>query len=240
MVSISEKASSLGRKKDRDSKIIQQHWENIDRVKLLGRWVEVFNLNPQSLFDAGTKGKNANRIWDYMGFGPFEDQLAMELWLNSCAESNDPIYVGFKDKSTGIIGGMGSFMQIRPSTGVVEIGNIWLGIDWRNDVRGTESISLMMHYVLEALGYRRLEWKCNALNNLSRRAALRFGFRFEGEFLNHMIVKGRSRDTAWFSITDTEWPNIRVAHDSWLSSTNFDNFGRQKSSLSTLTKSLWF
>ena len=106
-------------------------------------------------------------------------------------------------------------------------------------VQATEVLSLKMRHVLETLGYRRLEWKCNALNAASRAAALRLGFRYEGIFLNHVIVKGRSRDTAWFSLTQEEWPAVREAHARWLAPDNFDAQGGQKCSLSDLTRALW-
>ena len=133
---------------------------------------------------------------------------------------------------------MGSFMEIRQAAGVGEIGNIWFGRAWQRDIRATEVLSMMMHHVLETRGYRRLEWKCNALNAGSRSAALRLGFRYEGLFLNHLIVKGRSRDTAWFSLTDEEWPAVREAHAQWFAPKNFDAGGRQKTSLSELTRAL--
>ena len=130
-------------------------------------------------------------------------------------------------------------MEIRTAAGVGEIGNIWFGRVWQRDIRATEVLSLMMHHVLETRGYRRLEWKCNALNAGSRSAALRLGFRYEGTFLSHLIVKGRSRDTAWFSLTDEEWPAVRAAHAQWFAPGNFDADGRQKASLSELTRALW-
>ena len=145
----------------------------------------------------------------------------------------------YRDRSTGALGGMGSFMEIRQAAGVGEIGNIWFGRAWQRDIRATEVLSMMMRHVLETRGYRRLEWKCNALNAGSRSAALRLGFRYEGLFLNHMIVKGRSRDTAWFSLTDEEWPAVREAHEHWFAPENFDADGAQRVSLSELTRALW-
>ena len=130
-------------------------------------------------------------------------------------------------------------MRIKPSNGVAGIGNIWFRQSWQQDVRGTEVLSLMMHHVLETCAYRRREWKCNALNTKSRSSALRLGFRYEGIFLNHMIVKGRNRDTAWFSIIQEEWPAVHTAHARWLAPKNFNTKGQQKCSLSELTRELW-
>ncbi len=163
----------------------------------------------------------------------------MRAWLDDCAASKDPVFVVYRDRATGRLGGMGSFMEIRPAAGVAEIGHIWFGRAWQRGARVTEVLSLMMRRVLDAGGYRRLEWKCDAHNAASRAAALRLGFRYEGTFLNHMIVKGRNRDTAWFSITQEEWPPVREAHDHWLLPENFDDQGRQKRALSDLTRALW-
>lgn len=145
----------------------------------------------------------------------------------------------FRDKTTGQLGGMGCFMRIQPVYGVVEMGRIWFALSWQDDVRATEALSLMMYHVLETKAYRRLEWKCDALNTASRFAASRLGFRYEGIFLNHMIIKGRNRDTAWFSLTQEEWPSVRAAHARWLSPENFNSEGRQKCSLRELTRALW-
>ena len=125
-------------------------------------------------------------------------------------------------------------MRITPEFGVIEIGNIWFGPTLQRTAAATEAIYLLARHAFDDLGYRRLEWKCDALNAASRRAAERFGFTFEGVFRKHMIVKGRNRDTAWYSITDQEWPAIRAGDEAWLAEDNFDGAGRQRRSLREL------
>ena len=122
-----------------------------------------------------------------------------------------------------------------PEHGAIEIGNIWFSPELQRTPAATETIFLLAKHAFDDLGYRRLEWKCNALNEPSRSAAIRFGFQFEGVFLNHRVVKGRNRDTAWFAITDQRWPAIRAAFEAWLSPENFDADGSQRSRLSELT-----
>ncbi len=238
-----ERASAAGRKSVGASKITPRIRENFQGVVLSGPRTSLEPVDAardtRDIFRAATEGKESERIWDYMGSGPFSAEAEVHDWLLGCAASEDPLFVVYRDRATGRLGGMGSFMEIRPSAGVAEIGHIWFGRAWQRDVRATEVLSLMMRHVLETCGYRRLEWKCNALNAASRTAALRLGFRYEGVFLNHMIVKGRSRDTAWFSLTQEEWPPVREAHARWLAPENFDARGRQRCALSDLTRALW-
>ncbi len=125
-------------------------------------------------------------------------------------------------------------MRMEPEHGVIEIGNIWFGTPMQRTTAATETIFLLARHVFEDLGYRRLEWKCNALNAASRRAAERFGFTFEGVFREHMVVKGRNRDTAWYAIVDRDWPVIREAFERWLEPANFDAGGAQRQSLGEL------
>jgi RimJ/RimL family protein N-acetyltransferase len=125
-------------------------------------------------------------------------------------------------------------MRIEPLHGVIEIGNIWFGTPLQRTVGATEAIFLLARNAFEGLGYRRLEWKCNALNAASRRAAERFGFTFEGVFRNHMVIKGRNRDTAWYAITDDQWPAIGAGFTAWLAEENFDARGRQRRALGEL------
>jgi RimJ/RimL family protein N-acetyltransferase len=134
--------------------------------------------------------------------------------------------------------GMASFLRIDPDNGVIEIGHIWFAPELQRTHKSTEAIYLMTATAFNELGYRRLEWKCDSLNVPSRKAADRFGFTFEGIFRQHMIVKGRNRDTAWFSMTDGEWPLRRAAFEAWLSPENFDEKGRQRRSLAALRASL--
>jgi RimJ/RimL family protein N-acetyltransferase len=133
---------------------------------------------------------------------------------------------------------MASYLNIVPANGSVEIGHIWFATPLRKTRAATDAIFLMCRYAFEHLGYRRLEWKCDALNEASKRAARRFGFSYEGTFRQHMVVKGRNRDTAWFALLDREWPAVRSAFECWLAPGNFDAAGRQRTALSALTAAL--
>ena len=243
MASEREQASAAGRRPIGNAEVAQSHWDGFEGSVLTGPGTIVEPVDPDrdaaDIYAIGIEGEEPDRIWDYLGYGPFAGVDAVHEWLAGCAASADPLFMVYRDRRTGRPGGMGSFMEIRQAAGVGEIGNIWFGRAWQRDIRATEVLSLMMHHVLETRGYRRLEWKCNALNAGSRSAALRLGFRYEGLFLNHLIVKGRSRDTTWFSLTDEEWPAVREAHARWFAPENFDADGRQKVSLSELTRGLW-
>jgi RimJ/RimL family protein N-acetyltransferase len=196
-----------------------------------GRYVRLEPVDPtrhaEDLF-ALSQGHEA--IWTYLGYGPFADLASFRTWLSGCAQSSDPLFVTIVDKVTGRASGMASFLRITPADGVIEIGHIWIAPAIQRTRQATEAIFLLMREAFE-LGYRRLEWKCNALNAPSRRAALRFGFTFEGIFRQHMIVKGRNRDTAWFAMLDHEWPPIRAAFERWLAPENFDAAGHERSKL---------
>jgi RimJ/RimL family protein N-acetyltransferase len=145
--------------------------------------------------------------------------------------STDPLYFTLVPTEDERPRGVASYMRITPELGVIEIGHIWFGVPLQRTTAATEAIYLLMRHVFDDLGYRRVEWKCNALNAPSRRAAERFGFTFEGVFRKHMVVKGRNRDTAWYAITDEEWPAIRRGFEEWLAAENKDREGRQKRSL---------
>ncbi|MFN5131120.1 MAG: GNAT family N-acetyltransferase [Burkholderiales bacterium] len=153
-----------------------------------------------------------------------------QFMIKACA-STDPMYVAVIRKEDGRCLGRQSLMRITPDHGVIEIGNILWGPDMAATRMATEAFFLHACYVFDTLGYRRFEWKCNVLNGPSRRAALRFGFRFEGVFRQHMIVKGQSRDTAWYGMLDHEWPQIKQHVERWLSPENFDDRGLQKTQL---------
>ena len=243
MVNEREIASATGRRSVGNTGVAKQHWNGLERIVLSGLRTSVepaeADRDATGIFAAATEGEKSKRIWDYLSYGPFSDKKELQNWLLSYASSTDPIFMIFRDKVTDQIGGMGSFMRIQPAYGVAEIGRIWFGLSWQNDTRATEALSLMMYHILETKAYRRLEWKCDVLNMASRSAALRLGFRYEGVFLNHMIVKGHNRDTAWFSLTHEEWPAVRAAHARWLAPDNFDTNGRQKCFLSDLTSALW-
>jgi RimJ/RimL family protein N-acetyltransferase len=170
-----------------------------------------------------------------MFYGPFADKPAFAAWLAEREKLADPFYYVVADK-TGRPLGLATLMSIRPDMRVIEVGNILLGPSLQRSPLATEAQFLLARYAFEMLGHRRYEWKCDALNAASRRAALRFGFAFEGTFRSHMIIKGRNRDTAWFAMTDADWPARKAAFERWLDPANFDAEGRQKARLSELNK----
>ncbi|MGH2863986.1 MAG: GNAT family N-acetyltransferase [Solirubrobacteraceae bacterium] len=175
-------------------------------------------------------------IWTYLADGPYEsvDHLRqMLLWAEG---SDDPHYFALVPAGDRLPLGWAAYMRITPEFGVIEIGHIWFAPRLRRTTAATEAIYLLARHAFEDLGYRRLEWKCDALNAASRRAAQRFGFAFEGVFRKHLIVKGRNRDTAWFAITDGDWPAIRRDYESWLAPENFDADGVQRRSLRDLAR----
>lgn len=164
-------------------------------------------------------------IWTYLPDGPYESVSHLRQTIEWAQASQDPLYFAIVREDRPL--GMASFLRIEPELGTIEIGHIWFGADLRRTTAATEAIYLLARHAFEDLGYRRLEWKCNALNAASRRAAERFGFTFEGIFRQHQVVKGRNRDTAWYAITDRDWPAIDAAFQAWLSPDNFDGEGRQ-------------
>jgi RimJ/RimL family protein N-acetyltransferase len=175
-------------------------------------------------------------LWQFLGYGPWPDVDAFRSWLRDCAAIHDPIFFAIRDCKSGRACGMASYLNIVPKNGSIEIGHIWLAPALQRTRAATEALFLLMRHAMDDLRYRRLEWKCNALNDASRRAARRLGFRFEGIFHQHMIVKGRNRDTAWYAIMDHEWPAVRANITAWLADDNFDAAGRQKRSLSEINR----
>ena len=175
-------------------------------------------------------------VWDYLFTGPYPDEESYLDYLREIQRSPDPLFFTIIHKGRNRAEGVASLMEIRPNTGVIEIGHINISTTLQNSIEATEALFLLMRHAMDDLAYRRLEWKCNSLNEGSRRAAARLGFSFEGIFYQHMTPKGRNRDTAWFSILDWEWPTIRDNFDRWLDSTNFDENGRQRLSLGDLNR----
>lgn len=163
------------------------------------------------LFRVGHDGPGAELLWTYMAYGPFESRDAMRDWLESCARTDDPLFFSVVERASGHRVGMCSFMSIAPEMQRVEIGHIWYAPPLQGSGISVEVAWMLLSEAFDRLGYRRVEWKCNALNERSRRAALKLGFTFEGVFRQHMIVKGRNRDSAWFSMLDREWPSARLA-----------------------------
>jgi RimJ/RimL family protein N-acetyltransferase len=175
------------------------------------------------------------RLWDYLPYGPFtDDREGFTRHLESQAASSDPCFYAVVDRDTDGASGVVSFLRIEPEHGAIEIGHVWFGGPLQRTPQATEAIFLLARHAFEALGYRRLEWKCDNANARSQAAARRFGFTAEGVFRQHMVVKGRNRDTAWFSILDGEWPAVGAAFRAWLAPENFDADGQQRASLAAL------
>lgn len=200
------------------------------RVILEGQFCRVEPLDPArhggQLF-AASMAPGAEDRFRYLFDSP-QDRAAFDGWLTRAAASEDPMFYGVIDLPSQRCEGRQAFMRITPEHGVIEIGSILWGPAIARTRVATEALFLFARYAFEELGYRRFEWKCNARNEPSMRAARRFGFTYEGVFRQHMVVKGQNRDTAWFAIVDTDWPSIRSAFEQWLAPTNFDPAGRQK------------
>ena len=173
-------------------------------------------------------------IWTYLPYGPFTSQASYYKWVREMAGMDDPWFWAVKDKETGRFCGVASYLRIKPESGSIEVGHINFAPSLQRTRAGTEAMYLMMKWAFEA-GYRRYEWKCNALNRLSRVAAQRLGFSYEGVFRQATISKGRNRDTAWFAAIDQEWPALKVAFEAWLAPSNFDANGQQIERLADLT-----
>ena len=172
-------------------------------------------------------------LWRYMFDPPPAGEQAFHENLSTKAAKQDQIFYTIVGNATSLPLGMASYLRIEPVHRVMEVGNIMYGPRLQRTPASTEAMYLMAKYAFDELGYRRYEWKCNALNGPSRSAALRLGFRFEGIFRQHMIIKGESRDTAWFAMLDSEWPEAKAAFERWLAPENFDELGRQKASLAS-------
>jgi RimJ/RimL family protein N-acetyltransferase len=177
------------------------------------------------------KGSQNDDLWLYMAYGPFESRDAFDAHLRKAEASQDPLFFAIVDRSSGLCTGHATLMRIDARNRVIEVGGSVFAPPLQRTRGATEAMYLLARYVFENLGYRRYEWKCNALNEPSRQAALRLGFSFEGIFRQHMIVKGKNRDTAWFSMLDSEWPARKQAFERWLHPANFDSDGRQKTPL---------
>jgi RimJ/RimL family protein N-acetyltransferase len=173
-------------------------------------------------------------IWTYLPDGPYAGRDEFAAMLTRAAASSDPLFLTIATLPDERPSGMASYLRMAPEHGAIEIGHIWFGPALQRTVAATEAIYLLAAHAFDALGYRRLEWKCNALNAASRSAAERFGFELEGVFRKHMVVKGRNRDTAWYAIVDDDWPAVRGAFEAWLAASNFDAAGVQRRSLREL------
>ncbi|RFC67449.1 MULTISPECIES: GNAT family N-acetyltransferase [Mesorhizobium] len=210
-----------------------------ERKVLEGQYVRLEPLSAarhgDGLYEAATVG-NADERFLWLGEYTPESRAAFQPWLEKVEASEDPLYFVVIDKPTGKVVGRQTLMRIDAPNGVIEIGNIHWGPLMQRRPAATEAQYLFMRYIFDELGYRRWEWKCNNRNEPSKSAALRFGFKSEGLFRQHMIIKGENRDTAWFSIIDKEWPALKKAYDGWLHPSNFDSGGIQKRRLEEFRK----
>ena len=210
------------------------------REAMQGALCRVEPLDPQrhgkSLYEANrldTEGRN----WTYLSYGPFERFDGYQAWLAESAASSDPLFFAIVDQASGNAVGVASYTRIDPRSGSIEVGHLNFSPLLQGRPAATEAMYLMMEQAF-GLGYRRYEWKANALNAPSRRAAERLGFSFEGIFRQAAVHKGRNRDTAWYAVIDRDWPALRGAFRRWLAPANFDAHGRQKIALSALTAAL--
>ncbi len=210
------------------------------RALLPGQHVRWEPLDPHrhvaDLYQASHGSDVALRIWDYLPAGPFADQAAFLAWLRTQAAMLERVCFALRTPEGGQAAGMASYMDIHPLDGVIEIGGIWFAPTLQRTRAATEALFLLLAHAMDDLGYRRMQWRCNSLNVKSRNAARRLGFRFEGVFHNHMVVKGMNRDTAWYSILDEEWPQVRDIIQAWLRDDNFDAAGAPRQSLLALMR----
>lgn len=200
-------------------------------VRLTGRYGCVERLNTARHGEALWAAMGGHdQIWTFIPAGTAFDQAGLKGYVAACANNTERIFYAVVDGSGNAVGIL-SLMEIRPAMRVIEVGNIVYSPALQRTPLGTEAQYLIARYAMETLGYRRYEWKCDDRNEPSKRAAQRFGFTYEGTFRQHMIVKGQNRDTAWYSILDSEWPARRAAFERWLAPENFDRDGRQKTKL---------
>lgn len=208
------------------------------RTTITGRYVQLEPLSAErhaaELYRASHGSGEALRIWDYLPVGPWPSLEAYAAALRQQSAEFDRIYYALRPIEGGPAAGQASYLDIHPQNGVIEIGSIWFGSTLRRTRAATEALYLLIRYAMDDLGYRRMQWRCNAQNAASRAAARRLGFRYEGIFYRHMIYKGKNRDTAWYSILDDEWPELRGIFEAWLQPANFDDRGFAKVSLTEL------
>ena len=202
-----------------------------ERVVLEGSHVRIVPLDAASHATALYAGSKDPSLWKYLFNGPYTNEAEFRSWLEGREKSDDPLFFTILDRTADTPTGYCSLMRMEPAHRVIEVGNILYLPSLQRTAAATEAMYLLARYVFEDLGYRRYEWKCDSKNSPSRRAALRLGFSFEGIFRQHMIVKGKNRDTAWFSMLDTEWEDRKRAFEQWLDPANFDVEGRQRSAL---------
>ncbi|MBX2867322.1 MAG: GNAT family N-acetyltransferase [Acidiferrobacterales bacterium] len=208
------------------------------RSEIVGKYVVLEAQDPcrhaSALYQCSHNTEDGLKIWNYLTYGPWPSETAYFQFLKNQSASLDPIFYSIRDKHSDAVCGQASYLDIHPVNGVIEIGHIWFGPSLQKTTAATEALYLMIKHAMEDLGYRRMQWRCNSLNQSSRNAAKRLGFRFEGIFYNHLIFKGKNRDTAWYSILDDEWPELNSIFERWLEPSNFDADGKARQSLSGL------
>ncbi|WP_456388401.1 GNAT family N-acetyltransferase [Profundibacter sp.] len=207
-----------------DAPVIEGRYARLELLEADAHAAEIHKAN--SVEDA---------IWDFLPYGPYTSAAGYHRWVRDVTAGDDPVFYAIKNLESGRFEGVASFLRINSEAGSIEVGHINYAKPLQRTRAATEAMFLMMQWAYEA-GYRRYEWKCNALNMGSRRAAERLGFSFEGVFRQAAIAKGRNRDTAWYASIDSEWPALKSAFSTWLAPDNFDADGRQKESLSDLTR----
>ena len=214
------------------------HWKPVPApaaTTLRGRTVTLEPLNPAAHTPALWQAvQGHNELWDYLADGPYASEGELHHALAQKQAGAAAVFLAIVPAATGLAAGYASYMRIDAPNGVVEVGNILMAPALQRTTAATEAMYLMARHVFDDLGYRRYEWKCNARNEPSRRAALRYGFTFEGIFRQHMIIKGENRDTAWFSMMDHEWRERKQAFEAWLAPVNFDEAGLQRRPLSAI------
>ena len=200
------------------------------RLGMAGRWCELVPLDPArhaEALHAAFAADRSGRMWTYMPYGPFAAPADYRRWAEAVAPSEDPLFHVVLDRRSGLAAGVAAYLRIEPAVGVIEVGHIALAPALQRTAAATEAMYLLLRRAFDELGYRRYEWKCDALNAPSRAAALRLGLSFEGIFRQATLYKGRNRDTAWFALIDRDWPERRAALEAWLDPANFDIEGRQ-------------
>ncbi len=206
---------------------------------LTGRWCRLEPLDParhaEDLYRANRLDEQG-RMWTYLSYGPFADLGRYRQWLEGAAAGHDPMFFAIVAGEPPRAIGVAAYLRVKPADGSIEVGHLAFSPALQRTTAATEAMALMMATAFDELGYRRYEWKCDALNAPSRRAALRLGFVYEGTFRQATVVRGRNRDTAWFSVTDAEWPRVKEAFQRWLAPGNFGPDGRQLIALSALTQ----
>ena len=202
---------------------------------LTGQYVQLERMDPDAhAADLFRAYSGQDQVWDYLSYGPFTSASGYHRWAKENATGNDPLFYVLRNQESGHCGGVASYLRITPEAGAIEVGHINLAPEIAGSRASTEAMFLMMDWAFRA-GYRRYEWKCDALNMPSRKAAQRLGFSYEGIFRQATVYRQRNRDTAWFAMIDLEWPALREAYAAWLAPGNFDAQGRQKERLADLT-----